>query len=140
MEQEFQTADIFVAPTHVTPYQAFLDAMSYELPIITIDAWANSEIVEDGKTGIVCHKSNRVEYYTETYLPKWDTPEFLKEIQTADPGVVTELVEKTGILIENRELQRHMGKMGRWEVEQGKFSISQRNDKLKRIFDEATSG
>jgi glycosyltransferase involved in cell wall biosynthesis len=139
IEHEFKTADIFLAPTHVTPYQVFLDAMSYELPIITIDAWANSEIVEDGKTGIVCQKSNLVKYYTETYLPIWDTPEFLKGIQTADPRVTDEIAEKTSLLIENAKLRRNMGKLGRWEVENGKFSICQRNEKLKRLFDEATS-
>ena len=51
LEQEFKSADIFLLPAHNTPWLAFLDAMSYQLPIITIDAWANSEIVEDGKTG-----------------------------------------------------------------------------------------
>jgi hypothetical protein len=30
-----------------------------------------------------------------------------------------------------------MGKTARWEVEQGRFSIKGRNEKLKRIFDEA---
>jgi glycosyltransferase involved in cell wall biosynthesis len=139
LEQEFKTADIFLMPTHVTPYQAFLDAMSYELPIITIDAWANPEIVEDGKTGFVCRRSERVEYYTDTYLPTWDTPKFLKGIQKTDPKVVSEIARKMSYLIENVELRRNMGKLGRWEVENGKFSIFQRNKKLKMIFDEATS-
>jgi hypothetical protein len=31
-----------------------------------------------------------------------------------------------------------MGKAGRWEIENGKFSLEKRNEKLKRIFDEAT--
>jgi hypothetical protein len=31
-----------------------------------------------------------------------------------------------------------MGQAGRWEVEHGRFSIKNRNEKLKRIFDEAT--
>jgi glycosyltransferase involved in cell wall biosynthesis len=42
-------------------------------------------------------------------------------------------------LIENPERRRQMGRAGRWEVEQGKFSIEKRNEKLKRIFDEATA-
>ena len=139
LEQEFRSADIFLAPSHVTPFQAFLDAMSYELPIVTIDAWANPQIVEDGKTGLVVKKSERVEYYTKSFLPNWDTPQFLKATQTADPEVVEEMVEKTSILIDNPELRRRMGKAGRWEVEHRKFSIENRNEKLKRIFDEATA-
>jgi glycosyltransferase involved in cell wall biosynthesis len=139
MEQEFKTSDIFVAPTYVTPYQAFLEAMSYELPIVTIDAWANPEIVEDGRTGFVCQKSNRIEYYTETYLPTWDTTEFLREIKVVDSRMINEIAEKTSLLIENAALRRNMGKMGRLEVENGKFSIRQRNEKLKAMFDKATS-
>jgi len=139
LEQEFQSADIFLMPAHVTPYQAFLDTMSYELPIITIDAWANPEIVEDSKTGFVVKKSECIKYYTESFLPNWDTPKFLKAIQTPDPEVVNRLVEKTSILIENPELRRQMGKAARWEIEHGKFSIERRNEKLKRIFDEATA-
>jgi len=138
MEQEFETADIFVAPTHVTPYQAFLDAMSYELPIITIDAWANSEIVENGKTGIVCKKSKIIQYYTKTHLPLWDTHEFTKKIAIADPIVVSEILDKTILLIENSILRRKLGAQGRWEVEHGRFSIQHRNEKLKNLFDKAT--
>jgi len=77
---------IFLMLSHITPFQVFLDAMSYELTIITIDAWANPEIVEDSRTGFVVEKSERIEYYTETFLPNWDTPQFLKAIQTPDLG------------------------------------------------------
>ena len=139
LEQEFKTADIFLLPAHNTPWLAFLDAMSYELPVVTIDAWANSEIVEDGKTGFVVRKSDRLQYYTGNFLPNWDTSQFKKAIRTADPNVVQELVEKISILIEDKELRRKMGKAGRQEVEQGRFSIKRRNERLKRIFDEATA-
>ena len=106
---------------------------------MTIDALANPEIVEDGRTGFVCQKSNRIEYYTETYLPTWDTTEFLREIKVVDSRMINEIAEKTSLLIENAALRRNMGKMGRLEVENGKFSIRQRNEKLKAMFDKATS-
>jgi len=139
LEQEFKTADIFLLPAHNTPWMAFLDAMSYELPVVTIDAWANSEIVDSGKTGLLAQKSDRLQYYTGSFLPNWDSPRFRQQIKTADPEVVEELAEKTSTLIENKEVRRKMGRAGRWEVEQGKFSIKGRNEKLKRIFDEATA-
>ena len=113
--------------------------MSYELPVVAIDAWANSEIVDDGKTGLIVKKSDRLPYYTGSFLPNWDTSQFRQAIKTADPEVVEELVEKASALIENKELRRKMGKAGRQQVERGKFSIEKRNEKLKRIFDEATA-
>lgn len=139
LEQELKTADVFLLPAHSNPVKAFLDAMSYELPVITTDVWSNPEIVEDGKTGLIIKKSEKVPYYTRNFIFNGGTPEFLKAIENTDPNVVQELVEKTRILIENKELRRQMGKAGRQEVEHGKFSIERRNDKLKRIFDEATA-
>lgn len=140
LEHEFKSADIFLFPTHSTPGLAILDAMSYELPVITTDVWANSEMVKDGETGFVIRKSEKVSYYIENFIPIWNyTPgsRFMKTIKMVDPNVVQELVEKTSILIENEDLKKRMGRAGRWEIENGKFSIEERNKKLKRIFDEA---
>lgn len=140
IEQEFKAADIFLFPAHNTPGLAVLDAMSYELPVITTDVWANPEMVEDGKTGFVIRKSERVRYYAENFIPIWSYhtgSQFMKSIESSDPEVVAELVQKTSFLIENEDLRRRMGKAGRQEIETGKFSLDRRNEKLKRIFDEA---
>ena len=139
LEHEWQTADIFVLPTHVTPFLVFLDAMSYELPIITTGVWANGEIVNDGKTGFLIPPSEVAEYVDDrgVYM---HSREFNTVVRTLAPGMVAALVEKLGVLIENSELRRQMGKAARWEVEHGRFSVKTRNEKLKRIFDEATNG
>lgn len=116
LKQEWRSADIFVLPTWVTPSQVILDAMSYELPVVTTDVESNSEIVEDGRVG------------------------FLVPGRTAaspDRGVVQALCQKLAILIENPELRRRMGKEAR-RVAEEKFSIEKRNETLKRILDEAT--
>jgi len=139
MEREFQTADIFLFPGHHTPFMSLLDAMSYELPIITTDAYANAELVTDGQTGLVINSSKNVPYYRGNYIPDGSTPKFRKAIRSLDEKVVDELVEKTGILIENAESRRKMGRAGRAEIETGRFSIRNRNEQLKEIFDEATN-
>jgi len=111
--------------------------------VITREAFLNSELVEDGITGFVVKSSEKVPYFSENLIPTGATPQrhvLAKAIQTVDAQVVEELVEKTGLLIENREVRERMGKAARWETEEGKFSIKKRNEKLKRIFDEATAG
>lgn len=141
LEQEFKSADIFLFPSYSTPGLAILDAMSYELPVITTDVWANPEMVENGKTGFVIKKSEKIQYYIENFIPNWNydlTSKFMMTVKTTDLEVVEELVEKTSILIEDEELRRTMGKAGRQEIETGKFSLQKRNGKLKRIFDKAT--
>ena len=131
----------FLFPSHSTPGLVILDAMSYELPVITTNLWANDEMVEDGETGFVIKKSDRIQYYTGNFIPNWShypTSKFMKTIKkTIDPEVVKQLVEKTSALIEDEELRRLMGKAGRKEIETGKFSIAERNKNLARIFNEA---
>ena len=139
MEHEFKTADIFLFPGHHTPFMSLLDAMSYELPIVTTNAYANAELVADGQTGLIINCSTKIPYYLDKYLPDGSTPKFRNAIKALDNEVVAELVAKTSLLIENTELRRKMGKAGRDEIEQGRFSIRNRNEKLKRIFDEATN-
>ena len=142
LEEEFRSADIFLFPSHSTPGLAILEAMSYELPVVTTDVWANPEMVENGKTGFLVSKSERVAYYAEDFIPDWNylpASRFMKSIEAADPRMVAEVVEKVSLLIENKELRRSMGRAGRWEIENGKFSLKKRNEKLKRIFDEATA-
>ena len=138
LEEEFKSSDIFLFPSHATPAFAILDAMSYELPVITTDVWANPELIENGKTGFIIKKSEMIKHYAEDLIPEWSSPHNLRAYETPDPKVVKELVEKTGTLIEDEKLRRRMGAAGRREVENGKFSIGKRNEKLRRIFDEAT--
>jgi glycosyltransferase involved in cell wall biosynthesis len=137
LENEFLAADIFLLPAHFTPLEVFLDAMSYELPVVTTDVWGNRELIEDGRTGFLVPKSS----LALDFLPdapwghSWDFDEVLKQV---DPKMVDILAQKIAVLIENPELRHRMGRAGRIEVEEGRFSISRRNGVLKRILDEAT--
>lgn len=139
LSKEYQSADIFILPSHTTPPYTILDAMSYELPVVSIDVWANGEFVADGKTGLLVGCSKKVSYYEDTYQPKSGTADFDKAIHKPDPLVVAGLVDKVALLIDNIELRQRLGKAGRWEVVHGRFSITNRNDKLKRLFDEAVT-
>lgn len=138
LDYEFRTADIFLFPGHSTPGMVILDAMSYELPVVATDVWANREVVKDRTTGFLIRGSSKIRYYGENFVPFWGEPAFMKIIRQADARIVDELVEKTSILIEDEKLRRTMGRAARKEIEVGKFSIVKRNRKLRRIFDEAT--
>lgn len=154
LEQEFINADIFLYPTHQAHNFVILDAMSYGLPVITTEIGSTGRI-EDGVTGFVISKrpplSCAVELVRRGYQiygfvsieeilrnhTTLNRNECIKAIRDFENEVVQELVEKTSILIENPKLRRRMGEKARWEIEHGKFSIEERNRKLKRIFDEA---
>lgn len=137
LEKEWQSADIFVFPTRVTPAKVFLDAMSYELPIVTTDVWGNPEMVTDGKTGLLV-RYPAADDYIHDWVPYYHAG-FEETFKTTDPALVQALIQKISLLIENPQLRRGMGKAGRQEAEEGRFSLENRNEKLKRIFDEATA-
>lgn len=137
LDHEFRTSDIFLFPSHSTPGMAILDAMSYELPVVATDVWANKELVKDGITGFLIRGHTQVRYHNENCIPLWGEPKFMRIIRQADARMVEELVEKTSLLIEDKELGRRMGSAGRREIENGKFSTMARNKRLKKIFDEA---
>ena len=135
----FKTADVFLSPSHGTLGRAVLDAMSYELAVVALNVWGTPEQVDDGKTGFLIEKPEHVPYYVRNFIPNWHKPDFNEAIKKIDERLVDDFVEKTSILIENPSLRRKMGKAGREEIETGKFSIQERNKKLKRIYDEAIS-
>jgi glycosyltransferase involved in cell wall biosynthesis len=138
LKHEWMTADIFVMPSHVTPDAVFIEAMSYGLPVVTTDVWANPEIVEDGRTGFLIPNPGMAKF-TEGYILHLDSPKFKQYINSIDYGMVESLVSKLTILIENGELRYRLSKAARWEVEHGKFSLKKRNEKLKKVLDEITN-
>jgi len=140
LEQEFMSADIFVMPSHTGVASSILEAMSYELPVVTTNVYHQPEVVEDGRTGLLVEKSGRVPWYVNGSIPNDPLhPSFQRAIRTVDHRLVQRLVEKVSVLIENPELRRNMGAAARWEIEHGKFSIERRNERLKRVLDECTS-
>jgi glycosyltransferase involved in cell wall biosynthesis len=137
LETVFQSADIFLFPGHYEAWQIIMEAMSYELPVVTTNVHGASEHVSDGKTGFLVKRSEGVPYY-QNGIPLLDmTSRFQRAIQQVDPRVVADVVEKTGILIEDEALRRKMGRAGRWEIEKGAFSLEKRNAVLKSVFDQA---
>jgi len=98
------------------------------------------ELIEDGKNGFIVD----IDYSWEDYLSKgekkgFNEEQYEKDIKKEHPETITQLVEKISKLVENKSLREKMGKESRKmiEDEDGKFSISARNKKLKRIYEEA---
>lgn len=138
LEREYMSADICILPSQTTIAMTILEAMSYELPVVTIDSWANAEYVEDGKTGLVAPRSRKLPYYyANTSQVNFGTPEYDRAVRVTDHEVVEELAKRVSMLITDPDLRRRLGKAGRWEVEKGKFSLVKTNERLGRVLDGA---
>ncbi|HEU4758760.1 MAG TPA: glycosyltransferase family 4 protein [Dehalococcoidia bacterium] len=139
LEREFLTADVFVYPTHITPSIVMLDAMSYGLPVVTTDVWANPELVQEGHHGLlVAHPG--VAAFSDGDIVHFDSPQFRRVTESIDPGLVSRVVAAVSRLIEDAGLRHRLGAAGRREVEDGRFSLKQRDEALGRVLDEAISG
>jgi len=118
----FKKADIFVYGGYSDTFGfALLEAMSFGLPLVTASAFARDEIVEEGKTG----------YIIPTEEIEWVNG---KPILQYELNFLMESVSKISKLISNKSLRTRMGKAALKEITSGKFSIKERNKKLRRIY------
>jgi len=125
----WRAGDLFVMPNRYnTPAKVFLEAMSYGLPIITTDIWANPELVRHGETGLLVRHP-----YTSTYN-KCLSPNMTNK---PNESIVKGLVEAISYLLEDESLRVKMGKKARSLVDNGPFSIESRNERLSRVLDQS---
>jgi len=116
----YPQSDIYVYPGYTDSFGfPFLETKSFGIPVVTVDGYARKEVVENGKTGFIIPREGKINY------------------NILDKKIINKLVEKTSLLIENKKLREKMSKNCIEEIKNGKFSIKERNKKLKRIYEEA---
>lgn len=123
LREYYQKSDIFFYPSFVDTFGfAILEAMSHGLPIISIENdEIRKELITEGKTGLMVK--------TKLKYDEQDNQKF--------NALVSDLVKKASLLIEDKKLLEKMSKACIEEIKNGKFSIKERNKKLKRIYEEA---
>jgi glycosyltransferase involved in cell wall biosynthesis len=120
----YQKADISIHPGYSDSFgYAFLETMSFGIPIITVDGDSRRELIQDGKNGFVIER------------PKNFSCEKLGKTEN---DLINNMVKKVEELIKNKKLRKKMSNKCIQEVREGKFSMKKRNEKLKQIYAEAT--
>jgi glycosyltransferase involved in cell wall biosynthesis len=134
----YSSSDIFIFPSYLNLGMVILEAMSYELPVVAPRIYDVPEAVKDMKTGILldCPK---LPLYLWNGAPNHYDRNLLLGIRHVRPWRVKQVAEKLSMLIEDSSLRKKIGREARHLIECGEFSIKNRNEKLKRIFDEATA-
>lgn len=133
----YASSDIFVFPSYLNLGMVILDAMSYELALIAPNIFDVPEAVKDMETGVLLD-SPRLPFYAWNGTPNDYDLQLLVGIRRIRNWRTSQIVEKTSMLIEDSALRRRIGLNARSLVEEGEFSLSARNQKLKRVFGEAT--
>lgn len=122
-EEIYSISDILIYPGYSDSFGfAYLEAMSFGIPIITVEGFARREIVDERKTGFVINKSEEI------------NP---KIISQKEEKLINEIMKKSEKLIENSTFRKKMSKKCIEEIKNGKFSIKERNKKLRKIYEEA---
>jgi glycosyltransferase involved in cell wall biosynthesis len=134
----YASSDIFLFPAHLNLGAVTLEAMSYELAVVTRKLYNVTEAVKDMETGILLSPLPQLPYYIWNGAPNHHDPNLLLGIRKYRPLLVKQIVEKTSLLIENASLRRRIGREARRLIVEGDFSTKNRDKTLKRIFDEAT--
>lgn len=121
-----EISDLFLYPSSVDTFGfSLLEAMAFGLPTITINTeWTMSrkEIIENNQTGFILEVGKPLEF---------------KKIGKREEEVINNLVKSASKLIEDKRLLEKMSKNCIKVIKEGKFSIKERNKKLKKIYEEA---
>lgn len=122
----YKKADIFLYPSLVDTFGiALLEAMSFGLPIITVSTKMTKtrhEIVQNRKNGLIFNINFMPDFY---------------KIGKRESKIADQLAKNTSLLIENPVLRKKMSKNGLEEIKNGKFSMKERNKRLRKIYEEA---
>jgi len=119
-------SDLFLYPGSVDTFGfSLLEAMAFGLPTITINTIhtkSRKVIIENNKTGFIFDVKEKLSF---------------TKIGENEKTVMDKLVKNCSRLIEEDELRKKMSKECLKVIKSGKFSIKERNKKLKRIYLEA---
>lgn len=135
-ERLFLGADIFLFPGYQSPGMAFLDAMNYNLPIITTDIFANREMVISNKNGYTIQfpLSSKVNYLLRKYGIKNIPFGGKAEEDAVSEKMVDDFIEKIMKLKDNNDSLMEMGANSKKLILK-EFSLEKRNKELKSVFD-----
>ena len=133
-DEVFGDCDIYIQPTIVDSYGvSILEAMSTGLPIICTDDFTFPELIKNGQNGYLV--KSPINWYP--YFKNGKHKEYMKIAERGHPETVKEIVNRVSFLFENQELMKKMGENNYKLINSGKFSIKERNRKLRKIYEEA---
>jgi glycosyltransferase involved in cell wall biosynthesis len=144
LERLYKDCDVFVLPFHLDSLgYVILEAMSWGLPCIIPDNYSGSELVKDGKNGLLV--KDRIENYRfnekfMTVVPPINKDEdtlFLDRLKHPSREYLQQIYKSMEKFVSDGRFKNNAGKESYYEVERGKFSGDKRRKILKRIYEES---
>jgi glycosyltransferase involved in cell wall biosynthesis len=140
----YSNSDVFVFPTHYDTYGfVILEALSFGLPVISVDSFSTPELVRHEKTGLLIR--TYFSSFTDDFGYVAPTQQELnkKRIQACvNPPhwYVKLLCEAMARMMNDDRLRDECSRNAIAETTQGRLSPKRSREQLKRIYEEALSG
>lgn len=98
LESEYRNCDIFIAPSRYESFGLiYAEAMSFAKPSIGTRAGGIPEVIEDGKSGILCENEN-VDSFAKAILDLLDNPSLAHELGQAGRRRALELFDMRNLI------------------------------------------
>lgn len=125
-EKVYSIADISIYPAYADSFGfGILEAMSFGVPIISVDGYARKEIITEGKTGFIIDFPKEISNVFQINQ---------KKIGKSEEKIILNMIAKTEELIKNKILRMNMAVNCLKEIKYEKFSITKRNIQLNKIY------
>ena len=139
----YSNSDVFVFPSHYDTYGfVILEALSFGLPVISVDSFSTPELVRHKKTGLLI-KTHFSSFANDFGYAASTQPELnkrrIKACMNPPHWYVKLLSEAMARMINDSRLRDECSRNAIAETTQGRFSPKHSREQLKRIYEEALS-
>jgi glycosyltransferase involved in cell wall biosynthesis len=137
----YSNSDVFVFPTHYDTYGFVIpEALSFGLPVISVDSFSTPELVQHGKTGILL--KTYFSSFADDYGYAADTMQELERMRfefcrNPPEWYVESLAESMAKFMDDSRFKAECSRNAIREATEGKFSPMKSRERLKRIYEEA---
>jgi glycosyltransferase involved in cell wall biosynthesis len=137
----YSNSDVFVFPTHYDTYGFVIpEALSFGLPVISVDSFSTPELVQHEETGLLI-KTYFSSFADDCGYAAPTADEFKKRLSEAcrnpPDWYLNSLTEAMERMMQDGQLRSKCSANARRETTMGRFSPGRARQQLKRIYEEA---
>jgi glycosyltransferase involved in cell wall biosynthesis len=135
IQELFMSSDIFPHTGFEVLNLSVLEAMSYGLAVVATSLYNTPEAIQHMKNGLLISPPQPSVYYNKNKTPNDYSRTFLKSMRRVRPFMTGKIKESLKLLIEDSSLRNKISYEAVRTINEGEFSIKNKNFLLKEIFD-----
>jgi len=105
MQGLYRKCHIFPQVGYGTVTTSILEAMSYDIPVVVLNLFNNSELIQHGKNGMLINVSDTEGFYSKHELPNEHSKKFENAMLRSRLEITDRLTESLRLFIEDKTLR-----------------------------------